>query len=60
MTLLTEKVSIVTGAADGIGRGVARMFVEEGAHVAVVDINGPAAETVAVELRAKSPTAMAI
>lgn len=60
MALLAEKVAVVTGAAEGIGRGVVRMFVEEGAHVAVVDINGPSAEIVAAELKAKDPASMAI
>src|ERR1700728_1016787 len=60
MSLLEERVAIVTGAADGIGRGIARMFVQEGAHVAVVDINGPSAEQVAGELRATDPTSLSI
>ncbi len=60
MSLLTEKIAVVTGAAHGIGRGKARMFVEEGARVAVVDINGPSAEVVATELKAKDPATTAI
>jgi NAD(P)-dependent dehydrogenase (short-subunit alcohol dehydrogenase family) len=40
---LKDKVAIVTGAGDGIGRGIALQFAHEGAHVAVCDIS---AETV--------------
>jgi 3-oxoacyl-[acyl-carrier protein] reductase len=36
---LAEKVAIVTGAASGIGRGIARMFAGEGARVLVADVN---------------------
>ena len=60
MSLLQEKVAVVTGAGAGIGRGIARMFVEEGAHVAVVDINGPSAAGIADELKAKDPASLAI
>jgi NAD(P)-dependent dehydrogenase (short-subunit alcohol dehydrogenase family) len=60
MAMLEDKVAVVTGAALGIGRGVARTFVEEGAHVAVVDIDGPAAAEVADELRNRDPTSMAL
>lgn len=37
---LAGKVAIVTGAASGIGRGVARMFAAEGARVVVADVDG--------------------
>ncbi|MCU1343153.1 MAG: oxidoreductase [Candidatus Acidoferrum typicum] len=38
---LKDKISIVTGAAQGIGRGIADRFVKEGAFVAVSDYKEP-------------------
>ena len=46
---LTGKVSIITGAAQGIGRATALKFAKEGAKVAVCDIN-----TVAVDETVKA------
>src|SRR5574341_143777 len=44
---LADKVSIITGAAEGIGRGCALAFAREGARVVVADINAEAgAQTV--------------
>lgn len=37
---LKGRVAVVTGAANGIGEGVARMFREEGATVIGVDVDG--------------------
>ncbi len=47
---LQGKATFVTGAASGFGRGIAERFVEEGAEVAVVDLNGDGAKAVADEL----------
>jgi NAD(P)-dependent dehydrogenase (short-subunit alcohol dehydrogenase family) len=41
---------IVTGAAQGIGNAIAKRFAAEGAKVAILDVNGEAAERAAAEL----------
>jgi 3-oxoacyl-[acyl-carrier protein] reductase len=40
MELIKDKVAIVTGAAAGIGAGVAKLFAEGGAHVFLTDLDG--------------------
>ena len=52
---LDGKVCIVTGAASGIGLGIARRYVSAGARVAIADLNTAAAETAATELTATGP-----
>ena len=47
-----DKVAVITGSADGIGRATARILAGEGAHLVAVDINGPALASLAEELEA--------
>jgi 3-oxoacyl-[acyl-carrier protein] reductase len=44
-------VAVVTGAASGVGRGIAEVLSREGAPVVVADIDAGAAEGLAAELR---------
>ena len=47
---LQDRVAIVTGSAQGIGRAVAQKLTDEGAKVVLADINGPGVEAAAAEL----------
>lgn len=39
MKKLSNKVAIITGAAAGVGQGIAEVFAREGAHIALWDID---------------------
>ena len=51
--LLDGESAFVTGAAGGIGRGIARALAAEGARLALVDIDGERLQLVAKELNAE-------
>jgi 3-oxoacyl-[acyl-carrier protein] reductase len=57
---LKDRVSIVTGAGQGIGAAVATAFAREGARVAVVDMNIEAAQGVVAQINAAGGQAIAV
>lgn len=57
---LNDRVALVTGAGQGIGRAFAHALGEAGAAVAVVDISPQHAEIVCNELKAKNVDAVSI
>jgi 3-hydroxybutyrate dehydrogenase len=57
---LKDKTAIVTGAASGIGREIARTYAREGAKVAIADLEQGAADAAAEEIRAAGGDALAI
>ena len=60
MKSLDGQAAIVTGAASGVGRGIAQVLASEGALVAIADVNTFGAETVANALSSEGHTAIAV
>jgi NAD(P)-dependent dehydrogenase (short-subunit alcohol dehydrogenase family) len=48
---LQDKVCVVTGGVQGIGRAIVEEYVRAGARPAILDVNGDGAEAYAAELR---------
>jgi NAD(P)-dependent dehydrogenase (short-subunit alcohol dehydrogenase family) len=57
---LEGKVALITGAGDGIGRGIALRFAQEGATVGVLDINADACHAVSAEIASQGGVALAL
>ena len=57
---LEGRLALVTGAGQGIGKSTALSLAEEGADVAVVDINGDAVENTRAAIAASGRRAIAI
>lgn len=57
---LRDKVVLITGAANGIGKATALAFAKRGARLVVTDIDGAGAEAVAAELGAGGAEALAL
>lgn len=48
---LKDKVAVVTGAASGMGRAIAKLFAEEGAKVVATDLNAQGVDELIAELK---------
>ena len=57
---LEGKVAIVTGGGQGIGEGIVRCLAEEGADIAIIDINGNNARKVADWVKSQGRKALAV
>ncbi|GIP42491.1 short-chain dehydrogenase [Paenibacillus sp. J45TS6] len=60
MRKLEGKIAIITGAAGGIGKGIATAYVKEGATVAIIDLNAEAGELTIKELQEYAPESIFI
>ena len=60
MHRLQHKIALITGAANGIGRGIALKFAAEGARVGVLDLDEAACQQVVEEITAAGGRAVAL
>jgi NAD(P)-dependent dehydrogenase (short-subunit alcohol dehydrogenase family) len=60
MRRLEGRIALVTGAARGLGLGIARRFAAEGAHVCLADVDGEGAEAAARMIGAEGQQANAM
>lgn len=60
MRRLEGKIAIITGAAGGIGKGIATAYVKEGATVAIIDLNAEAGNQTIKELQQYAPESIFI
>ncbi|MEP6485142.1 MAG: 3-hydroxybutyrate dehydrogenase [Rudaea sp.] len=57
---IRNQVALITGAASGIGKRIAEVYADNGAHIAIADINQEAAEAAAADIRSRGVKATAI
>lgn len=57
---LHERIAVVTGSSQGIGAGIAKLFAESGARVAVHGPERENAEAVAADIRSRGAEAIAV
>jgi NAD(P)-dependent dehydrogenase (short-subunit alcohol dehydrogenase family) len=60
MGLLEGKVSLITGSGNGIGRGIALRFAQEGSAVGVLDISPTDCDSVVQEIKCMGGRAIAL
>ncbi|MDH4161258.1 MAG: 3-oxoacyl-[acyl-carrier-protein] reductase [Nitrospirota bacterium] len=58
--MLSGKIALVTGAAQGIGRDIALGLAADGADVAICDVNLEAAQKTAADIEAKGRKSLAL
>jgi 3-oxoacyl-[acyl-carrier protein] reductase len=57
---LSNRVAIVTGSGQGIGREIALMLADQGVSIVISDVNAATAKEVAAEIEAKNGKSIAI
>jgi 3-oxoacyl-[acyl-carrier protein] reductase len=57
---LTDQVAIVTGGAQGVGRGIASVLAAEGARVVIADVDDAHADSTVATLRKQGLEALAV
>jgi 3-oxoacyl-[acyl-carrier protein] reductase len=57
---IAGSVAIITGAASGMGRATAHLFADEGARLAIIDINAGALQAVADEVKSVGAEVLAL
>ncbi|WGM20500.1 glucose 1-dehydrogenase [Paenarthrobacter sp. OM7] len=60
MATLENKISLITGAASGMGKAMALAFAEEGSHVVIADLNLEGASAVVEEIKKSGGSASAV